>query len=55
MLDERWCLKAMMVLQSQVESDIFILALFALVFVQGMRKLTNFVLFEAWPLVIFVE
>jgi len=53
-LDERWCSKAMMALQLQFESDMFMLAPFALVFMWGMRKLTNFVLFEAWPLVIFV-
>jgi len=44
-----------MLLQLQVESDMFILAPFMLVFVQGMTKLMNLVLLEAWPLVIFVE
>ena len=53
-LDERWCSKAVMALQLQVESDMFMLAPFALVFVWGMRKLMNFVLFDACPLVIFV-
>src|SRR5882724_11970787 len=40
-LDDRWCSKAVMVLQLQVESDMIILAPFSLVFVQGMRKLMH--------------
>ena len=53
-LDDRWCSKAVIALQLQVELDMFILAPFALVFMWGMRNLTNLVLLEARPLVIFV-
>ena len=54
-LDERWCLKAIITLQLHFESDTFILALSALVFMQGMTKLMNLVLLAVVPLVILVE
>ena len=54
-LDDRWCLKAAIELQSQVESDKLIFAPFSLVFVWGMVKLTYFVPLAAIPLVMSVE
>ena len=48
-LDDRWCSKAIMVLQLQVELDMFILAPSVLVFMQGMRKLMNLELMSSSP------
>jgi len=42
-------------LQSHVELDMFILAPFALVLVQGMMKLMNFIPLAVMPLVMSVE